>query len=153
VESEGAGGTFLSERTLVLRRTPPELEASWLARPPNSWGGVSFPLVGEMRFERSGFVQPGGPFLPQTTQRPVQAESVRVSYRPERHLLRLYGAPFDATDAGTIYDIGGVDDSGRFSGRWTDGSFAIIVMRTPLGEIGEGSNGYYCAQRVLPRPP
>ena len=153
VESEGGGAKWLAEWELELVPTPATLDSFWQARPPNTWGGISFPLVGEMRHMRSGYLEAGGRLAPDGWRAPSTPDSIRVGYVPSRDALTVAGAPFDAVDAGTIYTIQAIDQRGGFSGRWTDGSYIIQLVPTPLGTIVEHASGYYCAQRLASDAP
>jgi hypothetical protein len=145
--SEGAGAKWIAEWSLTLEPTPPARDSAWRNLWIDAQRRVYFPLIGRMEYRRGGYLTADGSLTPARNGWTPAPDSVRLWYEPAAVIMRLEGAPFDALDAGTPYAIYAVDSAGGFSGRWTTGGFGISLIRTPFGNIGEQSGGYFCAQR------
>ena len=143
--TEGPGlRKFGSEWDLTLEPTPADSARRW-GRMHQGRADV-FPLWGSRKLVRSGYLDEE-----MRLAHPDSAgQVVRVSYFGGERLT-LQGGPFDVMDGGGgFFDVDEVDEPGGFRGRWVEGSLAIYVTPTPLGELGEASKGYFCAFRRSP---
>ena len=148
VTTVGTGAKWLIQWDLDLHSTPPDQDSAWQDLSRRQGHEAYFPLEGRKTPLRWGYLHANGVLAPPPDGWKPRPAAVRVRYEPTAGVLGLDGTPFDVLDAGTSYWVYAVDSTGSFTGRWLGGGLLIGLFPTPLGTLGEQSEGYFCAHRT-----